>query len=421
MGVGENGDDTQLSWINTELLEEIISSDLKKQVHVTNFEVTRAVPKGENYLSVLYRVAAEYKENEASTGTNKFYMIMKTLPEGELMQGFLEEMKGFEKEARMYTEVLPLMYQLVKNRKGKIDLFSARRLTCSKEDIIVMEDLKHLDYKMALRKEGLDLDHCKIALRSVARFHAASLAVHKSDPKLIESYTEGLYRDHEDKERRDLSKRTMNNNLEELASAVETWPGYEKYGDKLRKIIPNSTERMINIVKPKKNSFNVLNHGDCWVNNMLFHYNPENGKVDDVRFVDFQISRYSSPALDLHYFLCNCPNNDVRMHHKDTLLEEYHRELYEYCKVLKVESDVITLDQLKNEYEEKNFFGLLTACTVLCVIIADAESMPDTKDLTEKDMENNVFSRNAVRGRRFRDIFQKLLVYYDEKGLFECN
>lgn len=43
--------------------------------------------------------------------------------------------------------------------------------------LLVMEDLAPLGFRMACRMAGLDLDHCILALRGLARFHASSVAV----------------------------------------------------------------------------------------------------------------------------------------------------------------------------------------------------------------------------------------------------
>ena len=410
-------DSSHSSWINRDLLEHIMSIKLKKDVAVTKFEVREAVPKGENYLSVLHRVEIDYKEDQ-SNEENKYSMIIKSPPEGEVMREHLEDIQGFQKESFMYTDVLPIMYRFIRYKKGDVDQFSASWLPCSKGDkIIVMEDLKHLDYKMGDRKVGLDLDHCKIALRGLARFHVASFAAFELlYPKMEEMYVEGIYKDHQDEEKRRLFERSIKNDLESLASAVETWPGYEKYGDKLRNLIPTCAKRMADVVKPKRKALNVVNHGDFWVNNVLFHYNPQSGKVDDVRFIDFQLARYSSPALDLQYFMCICPNDDVRFQQKDTLLEEYYSEFTEYWRIL-VQGPYITLEQLKEEYEEKNFFGLIIACTILSYLLAEKEDLPDTKNLSEDDLKVNAFNKKALTEKRFKEIFQKLLVYYDEKGI----
>jgi len=39
----------------------------------------------------------------------------------------------------------------------------------------------------------------------------------------------------------------------------------------------------------ENNKLLVLNHGDCWNNNMMFKMDPETGKVSEHIFVDLQV------------------------------------------------------------------------------------------------------------------------------------
>ncbi|KMQ81398.1 hypothetical protein RF55_26455 [Lasius niger] len=43
--------------------------------------------------------------------------------------------------------------------------------------LLVIEDLAPLGFRMASRQDGLDLSHCILAIRGLARFHATSVAV----------------------------------------------------------------------------------------------------------------------------------------------------------------------------------------------------------------------------------------------------
>ena len=58
---------------------------------------------------------------------------------------------------------------------------------------------------------------------------------------------------------------------------------------------------------------NVLNHGDFWINNMMFQYDgTATTNPQDIRLVDLQICRFSSQALDLQYFVVTSIQEQVR-------------------------------------------------------------------------------------------------------------
>lgn len=81
------------------------------------------------------------------------------------------------------------------------------------------------------------------------------------------------------------------------------------------------------------NEFNVLNHGDLWVNNIMFQY-KEDGSLKETYFIDFQMGRYGSPAQDLLYFLLSSTNLDIKLKHFDYFISFYHQQLIEHLKLL---------------------------------------------------------------------------------------
>lgn len=73
--------------------------------------------------------------------------------------------------------------------------------------------------------------------------------------------------------------------------------------------------------------FNVLCHGDLWMQNVGFSYGScleSQSDVVDVRFDDLHHARYASCATDIHNLLYYTVDADIRRDHTVNLLAVYH-------------------------------------------------------------------------------------------------
>lgn len=84
-------------------------------------------------------------------------------------------MKCFEYEVSMMSDTLKKMNNLI----GRSHSFNAKLLFSQMTDpiLMVLEDLAPFGYRMADRMAGLDMDHTLMAVRSLAKFHAASVVL----------------------------------------------------------------------------------------------------------------------------------------------------------------------------------------------------------------------------------------------------
>lgn len=76
----------------------------------------------------------------------------------------------------MMTTTLKEMELILKDKK-----LGGRCLYTQEKDppLLIIEDLAPLGFRMADRQAGLDLHHCILALRGLAKFHASSVAVYE--------------------------------------------------------------------------------------------------------------------------------------------------------------------------------------------------------------------------------------------------
>lgn len=114
---------------------------------------------------------------------------------------------------------------------------------------------------------------------------------------------------------------------------------------------------MMDIATPMKCGFQVLNHGDSWINNMMFKSDEENNPID-VNLIDFQMSFWASPSCDLLYFLFSSVADDIKAIHFDHFIEFYHDQLTSALKKLKFDQHIPTLTELHIDLLDKGSFGM---------------------------------------------------------------
>jgi hypothetical protein len=405
-------------WLNKEFLKSAIQQEVSgSNIDVTKYDIQIAVSKDNHFTSSLLRVTVQYSftdQNQSSTTGTK-HLIVKSLPNSELMRALLTQTGIFKRETDVYLVALPAMYSLAEELIGCKVQYLSSRCIYSVSDVLVLEDLNRLGYKMADRRRGLDLPHCQLALRSLAQFHGMSVALYKKDPSSMSLFHETFYKE----EQRQLLSSTFVPGIQAMASVVAKWPGYERFADRIRKMAETIVTNVIEVVKPTDGSLSVLNHGDFWTNNMLFKYSSGSAVPEEAMFLDFQASRFTSPALDLQYFMFTSPSQEVRFEYMDGLLETYHTELRKTLTMLGCSDVEFTIEHLKKEFENKAYFGLTTACIHLNMMLADPKDSVDIDNLILDDfkaVEGNPMEK-SMSGTLFRETFQKILLYFESKGL----
>lgn len=88
--------------------------------------------------------------------------------------------------------------------------------------------------------------------------------------------------------------------LNTFVKTVKSWPEYGKvYGPIMDKWDGSRMmTSFMDVCKPMRSGFTVLNHADLWINNFLFQYDEKKNPTECI-FIDFQGTFWGSPANDL--------------------------------------------------------------------------------------------------------------------------
>jgi len=274
------------------------------------------------------------------------------------------------------------------------------KLLYGDDDMIVLENLVVEDTFVMLDKEKKqDLFTAKLVLEHLAQFHGASYA-------FIEDFGGGWAKFKEDWELVSSESFLLEGNpmLEGmfdngLSTCINILKGHPVEGDadaiqSLAGLIGKTYPIVQQILKGQSsNKMNVLNHGDCWNNNMLFKLDPETGKVSDHIFVDLQITRLGSPNLDLGYFLYTSVQGDVRRAHLMELLQHYFDNLAKALAMFGRQCP-LSFEEFVEDYKYYCQLGYFVNLTFMSAIGAFKDI--DHSQMTENMEEMMAIFSNAI-------------------------
>ena len=341
-------------WLTEDFFKDVIRAQYgTKDYEVTDLKLSYAVGKGENYVSTMFRAVLDLIVNGKA---QEFHTIVKAFPESnlELPKEMIEMLNPFPKETKSYKHFIPEFQKLFKEKGVDVEFApKCHKSVNEPTDIIVMDDLKAQGYKVCNRKVGLDLDHAKVLLKKLSQFHAASAAYVTKYGQFEEPYREGVFKE---------SSRAIFESFKGVTRTfykiARTWPFGAKYIDVMEKAnhIDTFMDIILETTKVDENAFNVLNHGDMWVNNFMFCYDEEE-KIKDVRIIDYQISFYGSPVLDLHKFFISSLKQDIRIKEISNLLRFYYDNLVENLEILEYDKPIPTMKELHLDFVNREFYG----------------------------------------------------------------
>lgn len=248
---------------------------------VLSYEVKRLSEEPIGYLGdhyflnvVLREKMVHYSEEEEEYAEEEYLsFFMKILPEQvPKLADYVREMGCFKKEIQLYTHLIPRLQDVTIGMKP----FAPRAYLTKNEKLLVFENLQAEGYRMVKNNKSLlDFAHLEVALKAVAKLHAASLVLEERTKQPITKLysghlNENVYIDDE----KYVRKTNLENAIKALSELIKRIDKY-KNSDRLDFILekfPHVIRKIYDFAKPSTVYRNVFNHGDLWNNNLMFKY-----------------------------------------------------------------------------------------------------------------------------------------------------
>ncbi|KAJ8728883.1 hypothetical protein PYW07_006579 [Mythimna separata] len=270
----------------------------------------------------------------------------------------------FNNEALLYTEVLPKMLELQKKaeipEEDQLKFPKCYGVNEAPNEVILLEDLKASGFTMLDRFKSLSDEHMTSVLKNLAIYHSLSYVLRTKEPETYDYYKDKL---------QDLLGAMTQAGPELLgffyqieAVALQVLDDSEQ-----KNVVKNKVGEVIEKVgKMTKfehgSRFAVIQHGDCWTNNIMYKFEGE--EVKQSMLIDYQQSKNFSPVYDLLYLIFNCTDHETRVRNYYDWIDYYHDELDNSLSNYGLKANyVYPRDQLDADLKRYGKIGL--GCAIL--------------------------------------------------------
>ncbi|XP_050501824.1 uncharacterized protein LOC126881537 [Diabrotica virgifera virgifera] len=304
----------------------------------------------------------------------------------------------FKKEIFMYSEFMPSVLSLGIN---EIEDVAPHCYLIKKYDCIILEDLSSSNYVVKPMELPAEYDWLAIVTKQLAKLHASSWVYEEKmsakSGKVIR--ISELYKDHlkeyllSDEEPAGVPflqgcKFMVSYILEQFPDLTE---GMEL--SELKKVVKAAFKEMYKNVGESKKFRNVICQGDIHSNNILVKYNEDN-KPESCKLVDYQISRYCSPVVELLVHLYMNTNKANREKYMEILLDLYHAELTRILGRYDIDiNEILTYSSFLEAVNEFKLTGMCITATYIQILFIPKHLLQDLNTNPEKAAQYYVGER----------------------------
>lgn len=232
-------------------------NDLKNVV----LRISPGSEKGDNYVGEMHKIEITSKHNKSVL----FNLIAKTTSNKAISE-LLKVENLYNREADLYNIILPTFKSFQDEYNIPIaEQFDFVKCFIANSNVILMEDMSAKGYRMHNRYDSYDSDHLELVLVSLARYHSLSFAMKKLNPAMYKNLAKLV----EESVIFDLMDPMIKRSLLQATAIIDD----ASKAKKLLSFSENAVEKFYKYIASESAApYDVICHGDCWNNNILFKY-----------------------------------------------------------------------------------------------------------------------------------------------------
>lgn len=259
----------KMTELPTELYQQTLLDIIKDKCDFADSDykinIEAGSAKGDNYIGVLYRATVSNDKDD------ELNVIVKLPPANFARREQFFARPCFLRESQFYDDLYP-MFKKFQEEKGivvKNDGFYEvpecyKSLTDDQNEGLFLEDVRVTKFHMFDRFQNTTFEHVSIVMKTLAKYHAISLAIKDQKPELLTPYKglEDILMQREG----DIAMTTWFDMLR--AQALDSLKE-EKDQDIVARAKKVIDQDFFQLVKPcidgkESEPYSVVAHGDCW-------------------------------------------------------------------------------------------------------------------------------------------------------------
>lgn len=176
--------------------------------------------------------------------------------------------------------------------------------------------------------------------------------------------------------------------------------------DHITTYVDKTYDSLYKMFTSPKQKYDTICHGDPWINNLLFLHDKE-GKIIDLKMVDYQIFRYTSVATDILYFIYSSVRSSLIERSFESLVKIYHDEFLNELRRSHVDEKVLAelgTKWLNAELRTYALYGLIVGCFFINPIFAEKEEIEKFENeeygllnLNQEDVNSPIYRKRFDR------------------------